>query len=73
MAINTALNNSRKGDVIVLLSKGIDKHQRIKNKEVPYKSDVTIVEKRLKIRNDLINIKDKFTVTSPPYFNITFL
>ena len=56
MAINTALNNSRKGDVIVLLSKGIDKHQRIKNKEVPYESDVTIVEKKLKIRNDLINI-----------------
>ena len=49
MAINKALDNSRKGDVIVLLSKGIDKHQRIKNKEVPYESDVTIVERRLKI------------------------
>lgn len=46
IAINKALNNCKKGDVIVLLSKGIDTHQRIKNKEIPYESDVAIVEKR---------------------------
>lgn len=51
-AINKALENSKKGDVIVLLSKGIDKHQRVENKEVPYESDVTIVEKKFKIFKD---------------------
>lgn len=48
-AINKAITNSRKGDVIVLLSKGTDEYQRIKNKDVPYESDVKIVEKKLKI------------------------
>lgn len=48
-AINKAITNSRSGDVIVLLSKGTDEYQRIKNKDVPYESDVKIVEKKLKI------------------------
>ena len=48
-AINKAITNSRSGDVIVLLSKGTDRYQRIKNKDVPYESDVKIVEKKLKI------------------------
>ena len=48
-AINKAIANSRSGDVIVLLSKGTDEYQRIKNKDVPYESDVKIVEKKLKI------------------------
>ncbi|MCI8486326.1 MAG: UDP-N-acetylmuramyl-tripeptide synthetase [Clostridia bacterium] len=55
-AINKALKNSRRGDVIVLLSKGTDTHQRIKNKEVPYESDVTIIEKKFKIVKNPMNI-----------------
>lgn len=47
-AINKAINNSKVGDIIVLLSKGTDEYQRIKNKEVPYESDVKIVKKKLK-------------------------
>lgn len=47
-AINKAIKKSKKGDVIVLLSKGADEYQRIKNKDVPYDSDIKIVEKKLK-------------------------
>lgn len=48
-AISKAIKKSKKGDVIVLLSKGADEYQRIKNKDVPYDSDIKIVEKKLKI------------------------
>ena len=47
-AIISAIKKSEKGDVIVLLSKGTDNYQRIKNKEVPYESDVKIVEDLIK-------------------------
>ena len=47
-AIISAIKKSEKGDVIVLLSKGTDNYQRIKNKEVPYESDVKLVEDLIK-------------------------
>lgn len=43
-AIDRAFNYSKSGDVIVLLSKGIDKYQKVENKQIPYESDIKIVE-----------------------------
>ena len=48
-AIDEAFRKSKKGDIIVLLSKGTDEYQRVKNKEIPYESDVKIVEEKFKI------------------------
>ena len=48
-AIEKAFKNSKDGDIIVLLSKGTDKYQRIKNVDVPYESDPKIAKKNLKM------------------------
>lgn len=49
-AIECAINKAEKGDIIVLLSKGGDKYQRIKNIDVPYESDITIARNILNIK-----------------------
>ena len=48
-AIEKAINNAKKGDVLVLLAKGEEDYQKVKGTFTPYESDLVIVKRMLGI------------------------
>lgn len=48
-AVEKAINNAEKGDVIVLLAKGAETYQKVKGLFVPYESDLAITKRMLGI------------------------
>ncbi len=49
VAVEKAINNAKKGDVIVLLAKGAETFQKVKGAFIPYESDLAIAKRMLEI------------------------
>lgn len=50
VAIEKAVKNAKKGDVLALLAKGEEDYQKVKGKFVPYESDVKIIKRLFNIK-----------------------
>lgn len=48
-AVEKAIKNAKKGDVIVLLAKGEEDYQKVRNVFTPYESDLKIAKRLLDI------------------------
>lgn len=47
-AVEKAINNAKRGDVIALLAKGEETYQKVNGKFIPYESDLLIAERMMK-------------------------